>query len=60
MALQGYLAGLEAYFNDHFGCRKCLVQWNNKLRWSLFKDKNTRNVLVGKRWLAVHRGCAND
>jgi alginate O-acetyltransferase complex protein AlgJ len=50
--LQAYVAGLEAYFNDHFGCRKCLVQWNNKMRWSLFKEKNTRSVLIGKNgWL---------
>ena len=49
---QAYLAGLEAYFNDHFGTRKCLVQWNNKLRWSLFKDKTNRSVLTGKDgWL---------
>lgn len=50
--LRAYLAGLDAYSNDHFGCRKCLVQWNNKMKWSLFKDKNTRSVLVGKaNWL---------
>jgi hypothetical protein len=50
--LQAYISGLEAYFNDHFGCRKCLVQWHNKLQWALFKDRNTRNVLVGKNgWL---------
>jgi hypothetical protein len=49
---QAYVQGLEAYFNDHFGLRKCLVQWHNKLRWSLFKEKNTRNVLTGKDgWL---------
>ncbi len=52
--LQAYLAALETYFNDHFGCRKCLVQWNNKLKWSLFKDKNTRNVLIGKNnWFFI-------
>jgi len=51
LGLGVYLAGLDAYFNDHFGCRKCLVQWNNRLRWSLFKDRNT-SVLVGKaNWL---------
>ena len=52
--LQTSVAGLEAYFNDHFGCRKCLVQWYNKVRWSVLKDKNsnTRDVLVGKDgWL---------
>ena len=50
--LQPYVAGLEVYFNDHFGCRKCLLEWHNKLRWALFKDQSTRNVLVGKDgWL---------
>jgi len=42
-----FMAGWEAYFNDHFGCRRCLVMWHNKLMWSLFEDKNARNVLVG-------------
>ena len=50
--LQPYVAGLEVYFNDHFGCRKCLLQWYNKVRWSVFKDQNTRSVLIGKDgWL---------
>ena len=50
--LQAYVAGLEVYFNDHFGCRKCLLQWHNKSRWAVFKLKNTRSVLVGKDgWL---------
>jgi len=45
--LKKFLAGWEAYFNDHFGCRKVLVRWHNKLKWSLFKEKSVRNVLVG-------------
>ena len=46
------VVGLQNRFNDHFGFRKCLVMWNNKLRWSLFKDRNTERVLVGKDgWL---------
>jgi alginate O-acetyltransferase complex protein AlgJ len=50
--LENFIKGLEAYFNDHFGFRKCLVKWNNKLRWALFKDQTTRNVLIGKDgWL---------
>ena len=50
--LRGYVAGLEAYFNDHFGCRKCLVQWYHKFRWSVFRDNTTPEVLVGKDgWL---------
>jgi len=47
-----FLAGLEAYFSDHFGCRKCLIEWHNKVRNALFHDKNVRRVLVGSDgWL---------
>ena len=42
-----FLAGWENYFSDHFGCRRCLILWHNKLKWSLFKEKGVRNVLVG-------------
>lgn len=45
--LKKFQSGWEAYFNDHFGCRKVLVMWHNKLKWSLFEEKNARNVLVG-------------
>ena len=45
--LRKYLAGLDAYFSDHFGCRKLLVSWNNKLKWKLFHDFNIRSVLIG-------------
>lgn len=58
LELQGYVTGLEAYFTDHFGCRKCLVMWHNKLRWTLFKDRqNTHEVLIGKEgWLYYMQG----
>ena len=59
--LQVYVGGLEAYFNDHFGFRKCLVQWNYKFRAKVFKDKNTRDVLIGKNgWLFYAAGDAID
>lgn len=45
--LKVFFAGWETYFNDHFGCRKTLVTWQNKLKWALFEEKNTRNVLMG-------------
>jgi hypothetical protein len=45
--LKKFQSGWEAYFNDHFGCRKVLVMWHNKLKWALFEEKNARNVLVG-------------
>ena len=42
-----FLVGCDSYFNDNFGCRKVLVRWHNKLKWSLFQEKNARDVLVG-------------
>lgn len=51
--LQAYIGGLEAYFNDHFGCRKYLVKLSNKLKKSL-KETTILNVLVGKDgWLFI-------
>jgi hypothetical protein len=47
-AVKKFLAGWEAYFSDHFGCRKVLVMWQNKLKWSLFRDKRVRDVLNGR------------
>jgi hypothetical protein len=41
-----YLAGLEAYFNDHFGCRKCLVKWNNNWKWAFFRDQSLRHDAI--------------
>jgi hypothetical protein len=46
--LRKYLAGLDAYFSDHFGCRKLLVSWNNKLKWKLFHDFSTHGTLIGR------------
>jgi hypothetical protein len=47
-----YLADWEAFFNDHFGFRNCLILWHNKLKWYGFKEKSTPQVLVGSDgWL---------
>lgn len=58
VGLKIYLAGLEAYFNDHFGCRKCLVKWNNKWKWELFRDQSLRHdSIVGRDgWLYLAEG----
>jgi hypothetical protein len=45
--LKKFFADWETYFNDHFGCRKTLVNWHNRLKWQFFQDKNANNVLVG-------------
>ena len=50
--VQPWLAGWEAWFNDHFGFRNCLILWHNKLNWYGFKEKSTPLVLVGEDgWL---------
>ena len=53
LGLQAYVAGMDAYFTDHFGFRKCLVMWHNKMKWRVFKDaQGGREVLVAKDgWL---------
>ncbi len=50
--LKSHLAGLELYFNDHFGFRKQLVDWHNHWKHDLFHDQSVRNALVGRDgWL---------
>jgi alginate O-acetyltransferase complex protein AlgJ len=45
--LKPFQAGWEAYFNDHFGFRRCLVSWGNKFKWAFFHAQSARNVLAG-------------
>ncbi len=45
--LQEFVAGLESYFNDHFGFRKRLIQRNNSWKRQLFHDAPYNNVIVG-------------
>jgi alginate O-acetyltransferase complex protein AlgJ len=45
--LKQYEAGLEAYFNDHFGFRKQLIHW--QLQWQLaFFNGGRSDVMIGK------------
>jgi hypothetical protein len=47
-----FVAGIENYFNDHFGFRKRLVRWNNRWKGQLFHDAPRREVLIGQNgWL---------
>ncbi len=49
-----FIAGLEAYFNDHFGCRNQLVHWYGRLGARIFSEKTgaSRFVIVGRNgWL---------
>jgi len=49
--LRDYFFRLDAYFNDHFGFRNCLIKWNNELKEVAFHESSP-HVLVGKDgWL---------
>jgi|SRR5665213_245237 len=50
--LKEYIAGLEAYFNDHFGCRNQLIFWHTKWTHDFFRNSGVPKVLIGKEgWL---------
>ena len=53
-----FFSGLEAFFNDSFGFRRRLVNWEQHLRWRLFDDINhNASVLIGKAdWLFLSDG----
>jgi hypothetical protein len=47
-----YLAGTEAYLNDHFGFRKRLIRWNQQWRQRWFHDESGFKVVTGQHgWL---------
>jgi alginate O-acetyltransferase complex protein AlgJ len=48
--LKPEIAGLESYFNDHFGCRNQLIRWHNELQLALSSGRS--DVMLGKDgWL---------
>lgn len=52
-----YFAGLESYYGDNFGYRKQLVSWEQRLKWSLFRDSKPVSVLAGREgWLFYSAG----
>lgn len=47
-----FIAGLESYFNDHFGFRKRLIRWNNHWKHELFGSADGSGVIIGRNgWL---------
>src|SRR5471032_1559854 len=50
-----YIAGLEQYYNDHFGFRKRLIRWQHLWKHDLFKDQASSNdAIVGHDgWLFI-------
>jgi len=58
---QDYLAGVEKYFNDHFGFRKRLIRWNSHWKGRLFASDSGQDVMVGKDgWLFFTGGRMMD
>jgi alginate O-acetyltransferase complex protein AlgJ len=50
--LKKYIAGLETYFNDHFGFRNRLIHWHNQWEYALFGNGQLSGVIVGRDdWL---------
>jgi hypothetical protein len=45
---RAFFAGLEAYYTDHFGFRKRLIQWHNHWKGKWFKESTTSKVMQGK------------
>ncbi len=51
------LAGLEKYYNDHFGFRKTLLRWEHKWKRGLFKESSVTEAMIGRNgWLYLARG----
>jgi hypothetical protein len=50
--LQPFLAGLESWFDDHFGFRKKLVRMHGRWKAKLFGESSSADVLTGRDgWL---------
>jgi hypothetical protein len=50
--LGNYLAGLQHYFDDHFGFRKQLVRWNARWKLKLFDESPVSMAMEGRDgWL---------
>jgi hypothetical protein len=50
--IRDFVAGLESYYNDHFGFRKRLIRWNNHWKHELFRESPLPAVLTGREgWL---------
>lgn len=53
-----FLAGTEAYFNDHFGFRRQLIRWNHQWKDRLYRSgRSADQVIVGQNgWLFFTEG----
>jgi hypothetical protein len=44
--LKEYIAGLEACFNDHFGCRNQLIRWHNNWQFKFLRTTGESGPMV--------------
>jgi hypothetical protein len=51
-----FVTGVENYFNDHFGFRKRLIQWNHHWKYQLFRNASSEDLLVGREGWLFHAG----
>jgi hypothetical protein len=52
MDLRPFLAGVEAFVNDHFGFRQQLLRWHNQWKLNVFNEFSTGSILHGQEgWL---------
>jgi hypothetical protein len=59
--MQGYVQGLEAYFNDHFGWRKKLIRWHGSFEIAIFRKKTATEVVWGTDgWLYYFPRCPGN
>lgn len=50
--LRVFFAGVEKYYNDHFGFRSRLIQWERKWKRELLAESVFNSVIIGKNgWL---------
>jgi alginate O-acetyltransferase complex protein AlgJ len=50
--LRALPAGLEAYFNDHFGFRRRLIRWEQNWKQDYFNETSRPEVMIGRDgWL---------
>src|SRR5271154_6088594 len=50
--MRDFVAGLESYYNDHFGFRHQLIAWNNLWKFVLFDESTLPDVVSGgEGWL---------
>ncbi|MEI9865252.1 MAG: hypothetical protein WDN00_12020 [Limisphaerales bacterium] len=54
--LPAYIAGLEVYFNDHFGFRKLLVRKNNRVAMVVLQGKKCQRARRQGRLVVLHGG----